>query len=126
MSKTITLDQIKNGAPLRYVDTLYGGQMGVRRMSLKLARRCDELHRDASSSFEASRDVTRDVVRWCVQDPKLDDDTIAKMEDDAPAWAHLLQQLAAVNARTPAAQVEIDKTFRAGNGEPGPAPAASE
>ena len=124
MKKTMTLAALKAGRPLHYVQTMYGEDpIGLRPLSTRVAMRLrGEAGKEAPLDPE---EVNRLVVSSSVADPKLDEEGLAALENDAPAYLDLIQQILAFNGMTPAAQRSAARDFRDGDSEPGGVPAGS-
>lgn len=111
MSAT-TLDAIKKVRPLRYIETAWGS-LGIRTIS---AGAMMELKRLPCKTFEENWALNRLLIQHCVADPKLDEEAIAAMEEDAPGFESLAGEIIAINGLSGRAQVDAKRTFPAGDG----------
>lgn len=121
--KRLSLEDLRNSKPaVTFVDTQYGGQVGIRRMSVRAA---SELQKMAKAA-EASPDLLafgRALLLAAVVEPPLDEASITALEEDAGAFNDLITKILDHNGMTEDAQKRSARDFRAGDEQPGGVPA---
>lgn len=120
----LTLDHIKAPRPVHYVETLYGFQIGLRRVS---ARKVMELQRlgEAGGAKDDPIGAYRDIVRASLADPEPSDELLDWLEHDWKAFLDLGKAALHLNGLTPEAQVEAAQTFRESSSGPEGVPSGS-
>lgn len=124
MAGVISLDALKKRRQVYYIDTLYGGQLGLRRLStgtvmaLRKAIGPDGAPADTDAA-------NRMIVKASVIEPELDDEAVVALEDDARAYLDLINKILELNGLTAAAQKSAASDFRAGDQQPAEVPGAS-
>jgi hypothetical protein len=114
--KPITLLELKARRTVVYVETMYGGPMGLRRLSVGDAMALRELGKDQPE------EANRRLVLASVVEPALDDDGLHALENDMRAFMDLIAKILEHNGLGDLAQKAMARTFRAGDSGPGEAP----
>jgi len=114
--RRLTLEDIKAPRPVHYVETLYGSQIGLRRISAKAVLKLQGAALPDGTIADAES-TNREILRASIADPEPTDDLIAWLEDDARAYLDLIRQVLAYNGLSAEAQAESARTFREGVSE---------
>lgn len=114
--KLISLDALRAPKPVHYIDTMYGGQVGLKRLGTRTAM---SLRASVGPDGQPSdpHAANRLIVAVSIVEPELDDAALDALEDDMQAYMDLIQKILDFNGLTTSAQKAAGRTFRPGDGE---------
>jgi len=112
MAERLTLEKLKR-ARVTYIETMYGGEMGIRPVSLAVLMRWH--HRKEAGDDIDPIEMNRDLIRESVVDPALDEEALAAIEADARAYQDLVTRIQHLNGLTAEDQRASARSFCAGD-----------
>lgn len=115
----LTLEKLKAPRGLVFVETLYGGSVGLRRLTIQELSDIQSGSPGPSASPHEHLPTNRALVALSVAEPSLDDDAMLALEQDARAFLDLIEKILDLNGLSPKAAKEAARadqaTFRAGD-----------
>lgn len=117
----LTLEQIQAKRPVHWVDTAYGVQVGLKKISAAVLLEF-QTFRGPDGSLTDPLAAYRLLVRSSVAEPAPTPDVMAWLEDDWDAFFALARQALAFNGLSPKAQADANSTFREGSDGPANVP----
>lgn len=124
MGAVLSLEALKARKETHYVDTLYGGKLGLRRLSTGVVMKLRQAVGPDGAVADADA-ANRMIVKASVVEPALDDEGLVALEDDARAYLDLINQILDLNGLSAAAQKSAAGDFRTGDQQPAAVPGQS-
>lgn len=113
----LSLEQVRAARPATWVDTEYGVQVGLKRISAQVLLDFQKFKGDGDTLVNPL-DAYRMLIRSGVAEPEPTDEVMAWLESDWKAFFALGRQILEFNGLGKKEQAEAGSTFREGSDGP--------